>query len=194
MRLLVDRGANPSRDIGARGPGDGEQLLCQWQGARERDGHRLRGDLAPGKVVACLERRILGRPPRHGSLQTGDLVLAEDDLDHAAPASASETRLDGVSRDYRRVETYRLRSAAARSTIPQSFIAGTIPRVVARANAPVPIRDFLLGFRGLTDFPSWGSHDYVGACHDDGPLRLSRYLARGGTALAAHHVTHQPEN
>src|SRR2546429_1278873 len=132
MRLLVDRGANPSRDIGARGPGDGEQLLCQWQGARERDGHRLRGDLAPGKVVACLERRILGRPPRHGSLQTGDLVLAEDDLDHAAPASASETRLDGVSRDYRRVETYRLRGAPAPATTTPAPLGVGVPPTAGR--------------------------------------------------------------
>jgi hypothetical protein len=47
---------------------------------------------------------MLDGPHRHSSLKTGELVLAQDDLDHAAPASASETRLDVMSRDYRRVD------------------------------------------------------------------------------------------
>ena len=33
---------------------------------------------------------MFDRPSRHSSLETGELVLAQNDLDHAAPASASE--------------------------------------------------------------------------------------------------------
>ena len=50
----------------------------------------LRRDLAPRKVVPCVKRRSLDGPLRHGSSETGELVLAQNDLDHAAPASASE--------------------------------------------------------------------------------------------------------
>jgi hypothetical protein len=38
------------------------------------------------ETVPCLKSRMFDRPLRHGSPQTGELVLAQDDLDHAAPA------------------------------------------------------------------------------------------------------------
>src|SRR2546427_10425354 len=38
---------------------------------------------------------MFDRPSRHSSLETGELVLAQNDLDHAAPASASERAWTG---------------------------------------------------------------------------------------------------
>ena len=85
MRLPVDRRANPCGDIGARRAGDGEQLLCEFQGARERNNDGLRSDLVARKVVPRFERRVLDRPFRNGSLETSELVLAQNDLDHGSP-------------------------------------------------------------------------------------------------------------
>ena len=90
MSLLIDRRAYSSGDVGARRTSNVEQLLCEFQGTRECDGNGLRRDLAPRKVVPCVKRRSLDGPLRHGSSETGELVLAQNDLDHAAPASASE--------------------------------------------------------------------------------------------------------
>src|SRR5207253_8695538 len=79
----------------ARRSGNGEQLPCEFHGACERDGNGLRGDLAPRKVVTRLKVRACDRLLRHGSFETGELVLAQDDLDHAVPASASERAWTG---------------------------------------------------------------------------------------------------
>jgi hypothetical protein len=74
MRRLVDRGAC-GHDIGARRPGNVEQLLCEFQGAGERDGPGS-GVIAARKGITGLKSRMLGRPLLHGGLETGQLVLA----------------------------------------------------------------------------------------------------------------------
>ena len=68
------------------------------------------------------------------------LGLGQDDLDHVAPASASERRLDEESRDLLVVPVYRMRSVATR-------LKDSANRWVASSSAVSSSRSFSAGVR-----------------------------------------------
>jgi hypothetical protein len=81
MRLLIDRGADPGGNIGACRLSNGEPLLCDFWRASERNGDGLWSDLVARKILSRLKRRMLDRALGNGRLETGELTLAQDNLD-----------------------------------------------------------------------------------------------------------------
>src|SRR5437667_1630383 len=80
LLLLFDRGANLGNDLGAEAVRHGQQSGRDRKGTF--DGGRLwTEDLAP-KALARFERRRLRRAGRYGRLQTDQLGLGQDELDH----------------------------------------------------------------------------------------------------------------
>src|SRR5437899_11402095 len=82
LLLLFDRGANLGNDLGAEAIRHGQQAGRDRMGAFDGDGLWAE-DLAP-KALACLERRRLRRADRYARLQTDQLGLGQNKLDHAS--------------------------------------------------------------------------------------------------------------
>src|SRR5438309_5503459 len=96
LLFLFDCGTNLGNDIGAEPRGHREQSRCDLP--RALDGERLGAGQLAAKAYAAPERRRLLRADRHGRLQTGELGLGQDEVDHERTSITSAARSPAVWR------------------------------------------------------------------------------------------------